>query len=380
MQTIRILFGYFLLALVSVLTGCDKPVAAPDPAEKLIETPAQANPETPATQPVGESMPSSSSESPAMASGSGAATEDSAAADVTDEPAALELNAPMGQANNSAQAVEVDHNDPTSYPITEFVAKQAGQVMMFSWNVESDGAEADTICKELKELNANDRYDVVALTEVLPEDFKKFQSALGSHYEYAHTKSGRSDRMQILYNEDKFEKVRHFEIDEINIRKRYRAPLVVHLKERKTDERPDEIEFLVMVNHLARGKAEIRQKQSTMLVEWAREQNLPVFALGDYNFDYEFATEKGNPAFVNFMQDNIWSWVKPIEMIDNNWYDNPKEPDGKDDYPGSLLDFAFVAGPAKDWKTSCRIIVRENDFPDDEKTSDHRPYEVTAQK
>ena len=187
-------------------------------------------------------------------------------------------------------------------------------------------------------------------------------------------------RDRILYNEDKFEKVRHFEIDEINIRKRYRAPLVVHLKERKTGERPDEIEFLVMVNHLARGKAEIRQKQSTMLVEWAREQNLPVFALGDYNFDYEFATEKGNPAFVNFMQDNIWSWVKPIEMIDNNWYDNPKEPDGKDDYPGSLLDFAFVAGPAKDWKTSCQIIVRENDFPDDEKTSDHRPYEVTAQK
>ena len=135
-----------------------------------------------------------------------------------------------------------------------------------------------------------------------------------------------------------------------------------------------------MVNHLARGKEKIRQQQATLLVEWAREQNLPVFALGDYNFDYVFATEQGNPAFVNFMRDNIWRWVKPMEMVDNNWFDNPKEPDGKDDYLGSMLDFAFVAGPAKDWKSSCQIIVRENDFPDDEKTSDHRPYELRTEK
>ena len=274
----------------------------------------------------------------------------------------------------------VDHTDPTSYPVTIFDAKSSNQIMMLSWNVESDGAEAETVCRELTELNQGDRYDVVTLTEVLPEDLKKFRLALGMHYKYAYSKSGHNDRMQILYNENRFEKVRHFELAEINIKNRYRAPLVVHLKERKTESRPDELEFLVLVNHLARGKPEIRQEQATMLVEWARDQSLPVFALGDYNFDYVFETDKGNPAFVNFMKDNIWRWVKPETMVDSNWYDDPEAPDGKDDYPGSLLDFAFVAGPAKDWKSKCQIIVRKNDFPDNEKTSDHRPYELILEK
>ncbi len=165
------------------------------------------------------------------------------------------------------------------------------------------------------------------------------------------------------------------ELDEININGRYRSPLVVQLKERSSG-----IEFMVMVNHLARGKAEIRQAQATKLVEWARDQTLPVFALGDYNFDYVFETRKGNPGFVNMMQDNIWRWVEPTELIDTNWYDNPEQPDGQDDYPGSMLDFAFVAGPAKDWKSTCNILVREGDFPDDEKTSDHRPYELLISK
>jgi len=347
--------------ITTLLVGCGKSASNTPPVEKA------------ANEVANESASNSKT-----GSDSKAASSDDHAEPSPPEPAIpVELNAPNGQ---SSQTSEVDHNDPTSYPVTKLAEKQDGQFLMLSWNVESDGAEAETVCKELAELNSNDRYDVVTLTEVLPEDLKKYRLALGKHYKYAYSKSGRNDRLQILYNEDKFEQVRFFEIKEINVGGRYRAPLVVHLKERKTDDRPDGIEFMVMVNHLARGKANIRQQQATKLVEWARKQTLPVFGLGDYNFDYVFETNKGNPAFVNFLQDNIWRWVKPTDLVDTNWYDNPEEPDGKDDYPGSMLDFAFVAGPAKDWKTSCVIIVRENDFPDDETTSDHRPYELTVQK
>lgn len=248
-------------------------------------------------------------------------------------------------------------------------------LQILSWNVESEGADGNVIAEQLTELNDEDRYDVVGLTEVLPKDLGKFRDALGQHYKYAFTKSGYNDRMQLLYNENKFEKIRHFEIDEINIKNRYRAPLVVHLKNRKTG-----LEFLVMINHLARGKAEIRQQQAKMLVEWARDESLPIVAIGDYNFDYVFETDKGNPAFVNFMRDNVWSWVKPEEMIDTNWYDNPEAPDGADDYPGSMLDFGFVANGAKEWKRICRVLVRKNDFPDDKTTSDHRPFELFLTK
>ena len=38
-----------------------------------------------------------------------------------------------------------------------------------------------------------------------------------------------------------------------------------------------------------------------------------------------------------------------------------------------MLDFAFVANGAKDLICQCEIVVGENDFPDGETQSDHRP-------
>jgi len=92
--------------------------------------------------------------------------------------------------------------------------------------------------------------------------------------------------LAFLYDQTKFEEIKHFEVREINFQNRYRAPLVVHLKDKVT-----ETEFLVMNNHLARGKALVRQEQATQLVQWARIQLVPVVALGDYNFDYVFETK-----------------------------------------------------------------------------------------
>ena len=66
--------------------------------------------------------------------------------------------------------------------------------------------------------------------------------------------------------------------------------------------------------------------------------------------------------------------LKPVELLDTNWSD--PDGDGNDNYPDSMLDFAFVAGPAKDWNPICHVIVRDGDFPDDKTTSDHRPIEL----
>ena len=64
-------------------------------------------------------------------------------------------------------------------------------------------------------------------------------------------------------------------------------------------------------------------------------------------------------------------------MIDTNWSD--PDGDGKDNFPDSMLDFAFVAGTARNWKPECRVIVQENDFPDGPKQSDHRPIELVLE-
>jgi hypothetical protein len=39
---------------------------------------------------------------------------------------------------------------------------------------------------------------------------------------------------------------------------------------------------------------------------------------------------------------------------------------------------AFVAGTAKDCNAPSRVIVRKGDFPDDERTADHRPVELVV--
>ena len=43
-----------------------------------------------------------------------------------------------------------------------------------------------------------------------------------------------------------------------------------------------------------------------------------------------------------------------------------------------MLDFVFVAGWPDGWQAECSVIVRDQDFPDDEATSDHRPVEEVA--
>ncbi len=242
------------------------------------------------------------------------------------------------------------------------------EAKFFCWNIESEGSDPEVIAEQLSELGP---YDVYALTEFLPSAKDLFEETLGEDFELIMSRSGRNDRLAIAFDTRKYDLIKSFEIEKINYKNRYRSPLVAHLKDKKTG-----VEFFVMNNHLARGKEEVRLIQTKQLVAWARTQLLPVVALGDYNLDYVFATEKGNSGFASMLHDNVWKWVKPVEMIDTNWYDNPEEPDGKDDYPGSMLDFAFLSGPAKAWNASCKIIVRPGDFPDDEKTSDHRPFEL----
>jgi endonuclease/exonuclease/phosphatase family metal-dependent hydrolase len=49
-------------------------------------------------------------------------------------------------------------------------------------------------------------------------------------------------------------------------------------------------ELLFMVNHLYRGNADGRHEQARLLNAWAREQTIPVIAVGDYNFDWDVTT------------------------------------------------------------------------------------------
>ncbi len=244
------------------------------------------------------------------------------------------------------------------YPTAPTTSTQSSlPITIIAWNVESGGSDPATIADELSKLEA----DIYALSEVSPNEFERFARGWPS----IHTGTGRDDRVQIIVNPNRFELLRRLELDELNDG-RHRSPLVAHLREKRTG-----IEFLLVAVHLARGNEQVRLMQAEGLVAWARDQSLPIVAIGDFNFDFDFQSQNGNEAFKAFMRDGIFKWIKPKDWIDTNWADFNR--DGRDDYPDSMLDFAFVAGPAVHWQASCESIVRPGDFPDNPATSDHRP-------
>jgi len=266
----------------------------------------------------------------------------------------------------------------------------AAELRVIAWNVESgtpraedpaEGSDPETIANQLEELSD---YDIVGLSEVRPSAGKQFVNALSSGRDTFFsvlTATGMDDRLLLAWRAKRLKLLAGYEMHRhgdwlLNSQDergnwRHRSPLVGHFQDRDTG-----IEFLCMVNHLARGDESVRNRQAIGLRNWAAAQKLPVLAIGDFNFDYEFRTQKGNRACEGFFEGGHWKWLKPAELVDSNWADvNPRMllEERKDQYPGSILDFVFVAGPAKAWTAKSWVVVRDGDFPDTGETSDHRP-------
>ena len=231
-----------------------------------------------------------------------------------------------------------------------------------TWNVQSGENNPAVIAQQLQQLAG---YDVYCLNEVSRRSFPLYDAALPDH-ESVESESGRSDHMMILFDKGKFELLEKKELHQFN-NGTHRSPMYVRLKDKKT-----RTELIVMTNHLARGDERLRQLQAAGLREWARDQPVGIINIGDFNMDYSFKKRRGNVAFTEMLRDSIWNWIPPLPLVDTQWSDNY----GKDRYPYSMLDFAFVAGPAKTWNPRCRVIVRPGDFPDNYSTSDHRPVEL----
>lgn len=248
-------------------------------------------------------------------------------------------------------------------------------IKILAWNIESDGADAGVIAEQLRQMP---RYDIYGFTEVRPDDFPKIKAALGPDYFFKYSKSGFDDRLAFAIRKTRFEfgEDDYYEFnafgDWVLNPGNFRAPFVFEVTDKISGKA-----FALVLNHLARGNEEIRMTQAIGLRQWAQQEAQAVIAIGDYNFDYVFATDKGNPAMDAFLEGDVFEWIRPQPMVDSNYYDG--DGDGVDDFIDSLLDFVFVAGPAKAWKLECEVVVRENDFPDDERTSDHRPIQLIIQ-
>jgi endonuclease/exonuclease/phosphatase family metal-dependent hydrolase len=177
--------------------------------------------------------------------------------------------------------------------------------------------------------------------------------------------TGGGDRLLIVYDADRFELVQQFELHDINPQGRVRSPLVAHLKVAASGQ-----ELLFMVNHLFRTNDAARHEQARLLNAWAREQTLPVIAVGDYNYDWDVVQgeTRHDQGFDEMTRDGVFVWVRPTMLVNTQCSRQFN----------SVLDFIFAAGPAKAWQGTSEILERQPEYcPDTNATSDHRPVLAT---
>jgi endonuclease/exonuclease/phosphatase family metal-dependent hydrolase len=278
----------------------------------------------------------------------------------------------------------------------------AEEFRLLAWNVESNRPEsrptsdARVIASQLVALlrQPATRAQVVALSEVAPADVFAYRQAvalgLGGRVDHATSASGGfrdADSLLLVVDADRFaiEEVRelhryagisaNINVDDENSpdhgTMRARSPLVVRLRDLAS-----ETAFWLVVVHLARGEEELRTDQARMLRRWAADIGEAAIAAGDFNFDFEFHSRRGNRGYDAMVDGGVWHWLEPHPLVDSNWAGDRDDP-RIDRFPDSILDFVFVANAAKGWRGASTVIVRPGDFPDDDQTSDHRPILAT---
>lgn len=283
-------------------------------------------------------------------------------------------------------------------------AARAEEFRILAWNVESNRpgqpqvSDAEVIAGQLTGLLRADatRAQIVTLSEVEPKTVERYRRAvaegLDGDVDFVTSASGGyadSDTLMLVVDakrfriDEVFELHRYagiranFTVDEESSSEfgsvRARSPLIARVHDLASGR-----SFWLITVHLARGEKELRVDQARALRRWAAERDEPIVAAGDFNFDYEFSSGRGNPAFDAMLEEGTWQWLKPDPLVDSNWSEDRKKGlPGVDSYPDSILDFVFVANAAKAWHGTSDVIVRAGDFPDDDRTSDHRPIIAT---
>lgn len=243
------------------------------------------------------------------------------------------------------------------------------RILILGWNVESGDNDSNTIAQQLEDFEG---YDILGITEVKASSAEDYadgaavdegaKGSSGTDFQHVISNTGSGDRMMIIWDNKRFEKIgAPQELDNLNDPNlNHRSPMFVRFKIKNTS-----IEFLFMVNHLARGNATLRQQQATGLKTWAQSQTLPVIAVGDYNFDYSVDEGAGNTAMTNMLAGNVWEWVRP---------DRLHKTQASKRFNG-VLDFMFIANKPATWSVDSRIITEGFPSNDDSSRSDHRPLE-----
>ena len=248
-------------------------------------------------------------------------------------------------------------------------ARSAEMLSVISFNIESDqDTDPRKVAQEIAKLSAAGQVDLFGLAEVQNQfDADLYQKAAdreGAGFRYLLAKNGNEDRVAILYNYDtlKFREV--FELDRLP---GSRKALIARFQHKTSD-----VEFLFIVNHFNRRDTERRQRQARLIRDWVLKQPLPAILVGDYNFDYDPSTQRGNRSFEIFTEDEGLVWLRPACVEDGTC---PATGTQCDSRYNSISDFVFIADQKRGWKGLSKVLFQRANYCDRERRgySDHRP-------
>ncbi|MEL6224268.1 MAG: endonuclease/exonuclease/phosphatase [Cyanobacteria bacterium J06627_8] len=246
------------------------------------------------------------------------------------------------------------------------------ELTVVGYNVESGGANPMVIAEQYVGSLAG--VDVWGFSEVQNAEWLRLleQGAeLGEETDFRSIlgQSGGGDRLAVVYDSSLLRLINYEELDALSFGGRVRAALITHFQVRTNGQ-----EFLFVVNHLYRTKDDLRHEQAQMLNAWAQRQQLPIVAVGDYNFDFDVIDgDSGDRdrGFDLLTENDVFQWVRPDVLVKSYCSDRYN----------SILDFTFVGNQALTWPVKDSTILfasPDSDYcPDDEIKSDHRPVSTT---
>ncbi len=262
-----------------------------------------------------------------------------------------------GAGNFGCRPLPADSDAPE--PDSDVPEVALAPIALGTFNTESGGSRPATVAEAIAEVEGESLW---GLSEVEYEDAAEVYAEAagddGEPFQFEVGTTGGSDRLVAAWDGDHFEKVDSYELDELNPSGTVRAPLVVQLRERETG-----FEFLFVVNHLSRGNDAERREQAEGLNDWARGEDLPILAVGDYNFDWSIEDGEHDVGYDRMTEDGIFEWIQP----------DPLEKTHCSGYR-SILDFVFVAGDFHDWAGESEVLQATNAYcVESDERSDHRP-------
>jgi endonuclease/exonuclease/phosphatase family metal-dependent hydrolase len=263
----------------------------------------------------------------------------------------------------------------TTLSLTMFAALGCAQMAyadtlsVISFNVESDrDTDPRRVGEDIAKISSGAGVDLFGLAEVKnEEDVRIFQQAArreGGQFRFLLAKNGDEDRVAILYNVNT---LKFREVLELDRFPGSRKALVGRFRHKAAG-----LEFLFIVNHFNRGDVERRQRQAALLRDWVLDQELPAVLVGDFNFDFDPQSGRGNKAFEIFTAKRGLDWIRPDCVTKGNCPATGTQCDGR---YNSIMDFIFVADQRRGWEGLAEVLFQRADYCERERRgyADHRP-------